>query len=280
MTDSEPTSAQTPLWPVRLPWDAEEFPEISFFGESLQLHRRAGPSLEFSRGAEESTRLAAVPKTSDNLSFLPSFGDRPFLIFPKPRLLCPAGLQFRVELAVPLSLQLSVQSGETDHRLMEWPPPSVSRGAYGPVDSAQICTSFSSPTGGDETELVEKNPEESILNLNLSITYDDSEPLTYPCWARTHIQIINTTLEPLEITKIMVPTVSLTLFQAKEGSELVTNKLTMRLLGPQEAELVLGDPPGNKKRWEPIGHYVPANDRRPYTFLHSYKTKTGLEHGF
>ncbi len=281
MTDSDPTPTQTPGWPVRIAWDDEEFPEIFFFDKPLYLQRRAGPSLELSRGTPETTRLAAIPKTSDNLSFLPSFGDRPFLIFPRPLLICPAGLRFSVDLAVPLYIQLSIEAEGKAHRLVEWAPNSVSRGAYGPVDNSQICTSFSSPSAGDPAELLNQNTDHPIVNLNLSLTSVDSEPMVYPCWARLNLKVVNTTNEPLEISKIMIPTASLSLFQAVGSSALATNKITMRLLGPQDAELVLGDPPGGKKLWDPIlGRQPGANDRRPYVFLYAYKTKTGLEHGF
>lgn len=286
MTDSTPNLPEQSPWPVHLSLDDESFPLLNFFGKKLQLELRQGPTLELIGEDEGSTRLSALAKTSHNLAFLPSVGDLPLLLFPKPQLLCPAGLGLTVEVAIPLHLRLNVDSDAEILRLMEWRPPVVSRGIYGPVDNSQLCTSVHSPAASSRQELLERYADHPILNLALEVTGVDADPISYPLWAHLSLTIVNTTSEPLEVAKVMIPTSSLSISQEirspeSKGNFLSVGGLTMRLLGPQAAELIFSDKSRDKRKWETIVDGRPtAAERLPYVFLHAYKTKTGLEHGF
>lgn len=268
-------------WPLQLTIDAAPFPGLTLFDEPLTLTRRGELSLELTRGSEENSRLTALAKTSQTLSFLPAFSERPFLILPRPRLLCPPGLRLKIELAIPLSVQLFVESKEESHLITEWAPPPYSLGVYGPVDQAQICTSFRSPAAGSPKDFQTLYQDDPVCRLKLSIDAQSAEPTQIPCWARMPLTVINTTSSPLEVNKIMVPTSSLSLAQSRTTGELAINAMTLHLLGPQTAELTEGKPPGKAEGFETlISGKTSAEERRPYVFLHAYKTKTGLEHGF
>ena len=280
--ESEDPDLQSASWPFTLSLKEESLPSLQLFGQPLHLTLRGGPTLELSGESPHSTRLIALPKTSSTLSFLPSFGDRSLLLFPRPQLLCPAGVRMKVHLALSLQLQLFVDTRQDSALLTEWTPPLTSRGAYGPVDSAEICTSQQTPAAPLQERLQERYVDHPILNLRLALTNPAAEPRSFPAWARIPLDIVNTTSIPLEISKIMVPTMNLGLFQYP-GEPLSTNPLTMRLLSPQEAELLIeGHPdPRREDQWQRLcGKPVPSSERKPYVFLYTYRTKTGLEHGF
>ena len=272
---------KTTTWPLKLALDDEAYPEIEVFGKPLILKLRPGPALELNRGTEESTRLAALPETYNNLVFLPSFGDRPLLVFPRPQLLCPADLTLEVNLAIPLFLRLCVETEDKEHLLLQWTPPSTSLGAYGPVDQATICTSCRCPVIPLAYAL--SGAEPAVLASLLQWTSPGVESRQLPLWAHLPLTIRNQTTEPLEVSKVMVPTSSLTLFQSTDPGKpgLFTNELTLKLMGTQEAELISENKPREKGDYKVVAGRAPLpTERRPHLFLYNYKAKTGLEHGF
>lgn len=268
-------------WPLTLPLDDEAFPKVELFGKPLSFRLLGGPSLELSRGTKESTRIAGLPETSNRLLFLPGLGEKPLLLFPRPQLLCPGGLTLNVSLVISLGIQLSVSDAEESHLLSEWPTPNASRGSYGPVDSALLCSSQVCPVSTGERYLSELF-EESFSFPELVVEYKgDLDILRFPCWALIPLKITNITAMPLEVNKVMIPSNHLSFFQNEETGQMITNALSMRLLSTNEAELAIDDSPTPAGKWRYItGRKIISADRRPYIFLHAYRSKTGLEHGF
>ncbi|RAL25268.1 hypothetical protein DL240_03385 [Lujinxingia litoralis] len=207
-------------------------------------------------------------------------GERALLVFPTPQLLCPAGLTMQVVLATPLSLRLdAIHPGGSAH-LIEFPAPRTSPGLYGPVDSGQICTSFRAPVSApDEPDALHSHP---ICALELAVEPSEGDTLSQArLWATLPLTVTNTTPEPREVSKIMLPTASLELYRHPTRDEIWTSTVHMRLLGPNEAEVAIEDGPAGGEAIAHSGRPAQTHEpRRAYTFLHAYRAKTGLEHGF
>jgi len=267
-------------WPLQLDLGDETIPALDVYDKPLHLIRRGAKALHIDTGEEISARHCALPSKCSALRFLPSFGERALLAFPTPQLLCPAGLTMQVMLAMPLGLRLeAIHPGGVVH-LMDMPAPRTSPGLYGPVDSGQICTSFRAPVSApDEDDHFADHP---ICEFELRLAPSEHrEGSAHALWAKIPLRVTNTTPEPREVSKIMLPTASLGLYRHAEHDELWTSQIEMRLLGPNEAEVLIeGGPEGA----EPIAHSgrraTAHEPRRAYTFLHAYRAKTGLEHGF
>ncbi len=275
------TDTEHPHWPLRLSLSSDDSPSVEFFGKPLEMMLRPGPTLEWYHGTEETARITALPKTFQHLTFLPDLGERPLLLFPRPQLLCPGHLTLRLDMALPLHLKLAITTDEGELLVTRWSSPTTSRGAYGPVDQAVVCTSCRCPTAATADELASRYHDHPVLTGSLQRIDGDPDP-PLPLWARLHLEVVNTTAEPLEVGKIMVPTSALTLYTRTDTPAVATNALTLRLVGPQEAELRSASRPHGPGQYSPLDAppRSAALDNKALLFLHNYKSKTGLEHGF
>lgn len=262
-------------WPLQLSLDDGALEALHVYDKPLHLKRRGAQALVIETGEELSTRHCALPASCNALRFLPNFGERALLAFPTPQLLCPAGLTMQVVLGLPLGLRIEALHPGGSVHLLDLPAPRTSPGLYGPVDSGQICTSFRAPVcAPDAGQGLDEHP---ICALDLRLPNETH----YALWATIPLTVTNTTPEPREVSKIMLPTASLGLYRRPDRDRLCTSQVQMRLLGPNEAEVLIDNGPEGGEAIAHSGRKPNAHEtRRAYTFLHAYRAKTGLEHGF
>lgn len=288
-------------WPIDIPFASGTSLKLQAFGEDLLFERINASRLTYTFGKPESKRLVAVADKATIIRFLPTLGERALLFFPETKFLCPAGLELRTIFPLPVHLHIGVGT-PTDVRLIEdLAPPTTTRALYGPVDSGIICTSVRARTAPSITDYLNSHTDEGTkvpeFHFGSKLPNDDpsvAEPSDATNAGTTNasnkirfnqliayatITIINTTNEPLEVSKIMIPYNALSLYQT--NSYLLCNEIQMRLLSRLEAEITPGDCPDPKAK--PVdqgqGRFAVV-DRRPHIFAYAYRSKTGLDYGF
>ena len=217
-------------------------------------------------------------------------------------------------ITIPLYLQLGVGDAERIHLLSEMGPPKHGRALYGPVDSGVLCRSVRGPVhlSLDEAlrqaQLAQEENEPPAEE-----TRDDHEPgglldggvaeregasqgeaseadaarcdpvvetvVPRPC-CHLSIRVFNDTGEPQEVTKVMLPSSFLRLYEDDEG-RLLTGSVLMHVSSDREASLEDGACPDPRARPLPdLQGQTPRPERLTLLFKHTYKNKTGLEYGF
>jgi hypothetical protein len=262
-------------WPVDIALSADADLSLGLQGQPLYIRRLKPTTLSLSREEPSSRRLVAVSESADTLRFVPCLGQRPLLIFPRPRLLCPASLRLSVVLEFPLQVTIYAGRGERLDLIETLVPASISRGLYGPVDAGIVCASIKARCAPTIEDLEQEQDGQGRWPSNSLI---DDQSRRHSLLAYGRLEITNGTDGPLEVSKIMIPTQQLFLYQSE--LRLLTNTIKMKLVSKQEAELVMGGAP--EPQVVPIGTgHPPANhDRKALIFSHAYRLKTGLEYGF
>lgn len=298
-------------WPVHIPLPDDSQIQVAIHGKDLRLTRLQPTSLEYCVGDDEGRRLVAIGENADLACFVPSLGERSMLAFPRPKLLCPAGLEIRVVMPLPVQVRVGVGTSEDIRYIEDIAPQHVTRALYGPVDSGLVCTSVRAPSATSIATLREAmvpidGPDADnergrrafvppgVFHYGTAIPHDepagDDPQLTDPApvepdpihnelvaflWVRIH----NATEGPLEVSKILVPVTNLHLYQSQH--HLLTNEMRMRLISKQEAELTIGScPDPDAVSVESAHGRYAMPDRRPQIFNYTYRNKTGLEYGF
>lgn len=298
--------SDTRTWPIDVALRERGARRLNFLGRPLTLERVGVGSLRYSVGDKPGEQyVVGVSESADTLRFIPALGASPLLIFPQTRLICPADATLDVVLAVPVYLQLGIGQGSRFAQIDEIAPPKMTRALYGPVDSGRLCRSVRSvvyaeledaiqATGMQPLPQVESTQRLAALPVGVARFVDEDEEGRAPKEERAkelelllagsltsflQLRIRNASDAHREVTKIMVPTEILNLYQ-REGS-LLTSRLTMKLLSAQEAEISAeGSPASGAVQIAELDGKTVAQDRRTLLFLHSYKAKTGLEFGF
>ena len=164
--------------------------------------------------------------------------------------------------------------------LVELPPKRSSKALYGPVDAGRLCRSVRSQpyisiaqACAEVYPVSTKGEEESGIEPPDEVWLADPPPLIMP------MQIENTTQEPLEVSKIMVPLELIGMYQDHEA--LLSGAMRMRLLSAQEAELsYVGAPTQEARAVQDLRGELMSPASRVQLFAHSYRNKTGLDFGF
>ncbi len=292
-------------WPIEVALRERGARRLNFLGRPLILERLAPGSLRYSLGDKPNEQyVVGVSESADTLRFIPALGATPLLIFPQNKLMCPVDVALDVVLAVPVYLRLGIGKGDHFAQIDEIAPPRMTRALYGPVDAGRVCRSVRTAvyaslddaereTGLQPLPMVESTQRMQALPPGSARFADEGEEGRPPqsgdkgldlllagsltCFLQLRIR--NASDAHREVTKVMVPTEILNLYQ-REGV-LLTSRLTMKLLSAHEAEISAEGPPaeGAQQIAELDGKTV-AQDRRTLLFLHSYRAKTGLEFGF
>lgn len=287
-------------WPVNISLKADADLTIGLFGKPLYIRRVQGSTLSCTLDLPTSERLIAVSESADTLQFVPSLGDRALLLFPQPRLLCPAGLKLSVFIELPLQLKMLCGKGTHFDLLDTFEAPTVSKGIYGPVDAGIVCTSVKArcaPGIGALKRSHEENENRSKKDLiypgmtdELSEAHGDDPQIDaprastetttrqIPSIAYARLEITNSTDGPLEVNKIMIPTHQLVLYQNQD--HLLTNTIRMKLVSKLEAELVIASAHDPEALTMDTQQAAQSFDKKALIFAHAYRSKTGLEYGF
>lgn len=200
--------------------------------------------------------LVGIPEHTRFLRLGPSLGSSPFLIFPHPTLVVPAGQALVRTFRVPLHLDIAAL-GDHPVRLRELPPANITRSLYGPVDGGDVCWTV-------------KQFDESEAFLDL-----DGPRATLA--GSVEIRIENRTARPHDVSKIMIPVDMIGLYD--RAGTLYLSDVAMTLTSDHEAELQMEAPARAKAMSNVLG--VPMRPaRRSFALSHSYRNKTGLEYGF
>ncbi|MBA2661126.1 MAG: hypothetical protein H0U74_02430 [Bradymonadaceae bacterium] len=284
-------------WPVNIPIKEDGGIALEVFGQELSLSRVHPTTLSYSLGEGAATRLVAVSENANIVRFVPTLGERALLIFPRSKLLCPAGLSIRVVFALPVHLHLGVGT-EADMRLVDdIAPPTITRSLYGPVDAGLICTSVRAIAAMSINQLRDEASDECAPELRFGedIELADIEigddpqmsdagdelpqSIRNELVAYMFLRVHNTTELPLEVSKVMVPINTLSLYQTRDY--LLSNEIHLRLLSRQEAEISSGTCPDVDGVPIDLGQgRFAVPDRRPHLFAYAYRSKTGLDYGF
>lgn len=266
----------TMTWPVdrALPERGGAPLELTVQGRRIGMSRVGPEHLSYRPEAGADEVLVGVEESASIARFIPTMGPLPLLAFPRSRLLCPGRGQLSVWLVVSIYVELGVGRPDAPLQAVDaFAPPRVPRALYGPVDNGTICRSAHSPVAVDL--------ERARAQLD---TLGEDEPgphpqLVAPSPALLPLEIQNTTEAPLEVSKIMLPRNLFGLYE-HEG-DLLMGRYRMTLLGPQEAQLsfqgapVEGSSPIHDLSGQPV-----EPELKPLLFVHTYRTKTGLEFGF
>lgn len=297
-------SAHEPIWPIDVALREHGGRRLNFLGRPMMLERLAPGVLRYRVGEGPGEQfVVGVSESADTLRFIPALGATPLLIFPQTRLMCPVDVTLEVVLAVPVYLRLGIGKDARFAQIDEIAPPKMTRALYGPVDAGRLCRSVRSAvyatledaeaqTGAPPLPQVESTQRLAALPPSSARFVEEVEAGAPPAGVSglerllagsltsfLQLRIRNVSDAHREITKIMVPTEILNLYQRK--GTLLTSRLTMKLLSAQEAEISAEGPPaeGSSQIVELDGKTI-AQDRRTLLFLHSYRAKTGLEFGF
>ena len=276
------------IWPWDIELGAQTSVAIEAFGKALTVERLNPSTLRYQYGDDPGeARLIGVSETTDLLRFVPTLGPIPLLIFPNTHLLCPAGSTARCYLRLPLHLQVGVGEAKSVKRIADLTPPTVSRALYGPVDAGTLCTSIHANNAPEINHLEESFGESAHAQLatrpiEVPAAPADTEDVVFEreLFAYTLLRARNTTEEPLEVSKIMVPAATVGLFH--NGSHILTNEVVMRLRSEQEAELDFRNCPDSSASaiCDLQGRRSETAPQRTHFFSHTYRSKTGLEFGF
>ncbi len=266
------------IWPIDLPLpEPGEHTQTQVRGESLTLERHSPTHLDVTHG-DGPVRRIGISKSATTLRFIPHPGTMPLLNFLEPRLLCPSHTMLDVVITVDLLTRMGVSDGQSFAHLLDLGNDVHSKALYGPVDTGILCRSIHTPHYASLEHCRKAHDFGEDTNESGDST---SHPLlTHLPMAMVHISIHNTTHAPLEVSKIMLPTELMGVYQ--QGEHIYLGKLAMNLTGPQEAELDYGGPP----RVDKISPVHDLNDhpmvpaRKSFLFVHSYRNKTGLDFGF
>lgn len=236
-------------WPLNIACPNETAISGSAFGQHITL-TRTGDSLTLN--IDEDSWMVGLPVGANAVALGPALGTLPFLVYVRPRVIVPAGGEVSLALSVPLHLELA-----TDAVRLFTIEPVQSRALYGPVDGGTLCWSVHS-NADVSTEL-------RIAGHAAKVS------------AVAKITCCNDSADPVEVTRIMVPTDMVGLYSVGDGLQL--SEMTMTILGEAEAELTMEPATGGKPLADVLGRpIVPV--RRSFAFSHTYRNRTGLEYGF
>lgn len=265
------------MWPIdlALPEPGEHYTH-HVHGEDLSVARHSPTHLDVTYGTHTQLRVG-IDKSATTLRFIPHPGAQPLLNFLEPRLLCPARSHIDVVITVELHTRMGVGRDEQFVHLIDMGLRQQPKALYGPVDAGIICRSIHTPHYAS----LEQCRHEHDFGEETSDSLDTAHPvLTHAPMAMVHVSLSNVTTLPLEVSKIMVPLELIGLYQHQD--HLYMGRLTMKLVGPHEAELDYAGPP-DIKGVEPLrsldnSAMIPA--KKTFLFVHNYRTKTGLDFGF
>ena len=247
----------------------------TLYGELFELTRQSETLLELCQGEHERHRVG-INQSATTLRFIPYPGELPLLNLLDPKVLCPAKTQLELVLTPCLNLRVGVGHEESFVHLTDVAPKRQGRALYGAVDTGVLCTSLKTPhyTSFEEADRAQRG--ESRLRFTVNGVATSREGAV----AFTALRIVNTTPAPLEVSKVMLPLDMLGLYGA--SGRLYASRLAIKLLGPLEAQLEYLGPPAIE-RIKPLRDLYGApmaTSKKSFFFLHTYRTKTGLDFGF